>query len=330
MKLLKMALLACSVGMMFALAGCTACDNASSAISSEMSSMESTVSSFEESIMPSEPSSESSMMDELSSSMADEVSSSMADDTSSMVPTLGTDFSEIGALDRDPVTWGPGHQMDGSNRPTSCLELQERFGKYNCYFIGKTPGTIYLTFDEGYENGFTPKILDILKDKDVKAVFFVTMDYVKAEPELVRRMIDEGHIVGNHSTKHPKDGYPSLPLDAVQNDLITLHNYMTEQFQYSMNLFRYPAGIFSEQDLALLDKIGYRQVFWSFAYADWDPDKQPDRDKAYERVLGAAHDGAIYLLHAVSQTNVDILPGVIDNLRAKGYTFAPFPATGEV
>lgn len=322
MKLFKTVLLACTLGLALTFAGCTACDSASSAISSEMSSMESTVSSFEESIMPSEPSSASSMMDD--------TSSSMADNSSSMVPTLGTDFAEIGALDGDPVTWGPGREVDESNRPVACVDLQQRFGKYNCYFIGEAEKTLYLTFDEGYENGFTPKILDILKEKNVPAVFFVTMDYVKAEPELVQRMIDEGHIVGNHSTKHPANGYPSLPLDAAQNDLITLHDYVKDNFNYSMSVFRYPAGIFSEQDAALLDKIGYRQVFWSFAYADWDPNSQPDTDKAYERVVSAAHSGAIYLLHAVSQTNVNILPSMIDDLRGQGYTFALFPPSGEV
>ena len=322
MKLLKTALIACALGATLALAGCTACDSASSAISSEISSMESSMSSLDESIMSSEPdsSSDSSMMDE---------SSSMMDETSSMVPTLGTDFAEIGALDGDPVTWGPGRQVDDQNRPIACMELQQRFGKYNCYFIGEAAKKIYLTFDEGYENGFTPQILDILNEKNVKAVFFVTMDYVKREPELIQRMIDEGHIVGNHSTKHPVNGYPSLPLDAVQEDLITLHDYVKENFQYDMSLFRYPAGIFNEQDVALISKIGYRQVFWSFAYADWNPDEQPDTAKAFERVSGAAHDGAIYLLHAVSKTNVDILPGVIDKLRADGYEFVLFPGNGQ-
>jgi len=239
-----------------------------------------------------------------------------------MIPTLSTDFSEIGALDGKQVTWGPGRHKDESNRPTDCIGLQEKYGKHNAYFIGNEKGKIYLTFDEGYENGYTSKILDVLKDKKVPAVFFVTKHYAKTNPELIQRMIDEGHVVGNHSDKHPN--FTTLPLDAAQNDIMSLHNYMKETYNYDMSLFRYPEGAFSEQTLALVGKMGYKQLFWSFAYNDWDPEKQPATEDAYKRIVDAAHDGAIYLLHAVSSANTAALPNAIDTLRSNGFEFALF------
>lgn len=220
--------------------------------------------------------------------------------------------------------WGPGVNFDSNNRPTGATYYQELYGKYDADFIKSDDKKIYLTFDEGYENGYTSQILDILKAKNVKAVFFVTEPYAKSQNELIKRIIDEGHIVGSHSVTHPSGGMPSLSIEAQKAEMVQLHKYIKETFDYDMCLFRYPAGIFSEQSLALMQNLGYRSVFWSFAYADWDPNNQPEESGALQKLTERLHGGAIYLLHAVSKTNTDILGDFIDNARNSGYEFAKY------
>lgn len=236
----------------------------------------------------------------------------------------GITLSDVDQLDNTKVTWGPGHAMDENNRSTACVGLQEKYGKYNAKFImPMDEKTIYLTFDEGYENGYTEKILDVLKDKDCQATFYVTLPYVKQNPELIQRMIDEGHVVGNHSVTHPEKGEPSLSTEKVVEDIAGLHNYMVENFNYQMTTFRPPAGLFSERTLEITKELGYNSALWSFGYLDYLPKAQPDPEEAFEKVTGAAHPGAIYLLHAVSKTNTEILGRVIDELRGQGYAFEP-------
>ena len=197
------------------------------------------------------------------------------------------------------------------------------FSKYNSYYVGDpNEKVIYLTFDEGYENGYTATIVDTLKEKNVPAVFFVTMDYVKKEPDLVKRMIDEGHAVGNHSDKHVS--YPTVSTERCEQETMNLHHYIDENFGYKMTLFRPPMGEFSERVLAQTQQLGYKTMLWSYAYKDWDPKNQMDNTKALEKVNGALHNGAIYLLHAVGSTNNDILGDFIDYARSQGYEFKLF------
>lgn len=231
--------------------------------------------------------------------------------------------AELQTMSAESSGWGQGTQVDDLNRPAGCLQFQEKYGSHSVRFIMNESDekTIYLTFDEGYENGYTSQILDVLKEKNVKAVFFITMDYAKKEPELVKRMIEEGHIVGNHSVTHPSAGVSSLSLEQQENEIMELHNYVKENFDYEMYLFRCPAGIFSEQFLGVMDKLGYTGVFWSFAYHDWDPDNQMTYDEAIKKATECLHPGAIYLLHAVSSTNTAILGDFIDKAVAEGYTF---------
>lgn len=174
-----------------------------------------------------------------------------------------------------------------------------------------------------------PDILDILKEKNVKAVFFVTGHYCKTNPELVQRMIDEGHIVGNHSMNHPN--FTTITPEEMYEEVKELHDYVQENFDYTMFLFRYPEGVFSEQSLAVLQDAGYQTSFWSYAYNDWDQNNQPDPDTAYQKVTGALHPGAIYLLHAVSETNSEILGDFIDEARSQGYEVSVYniPAGGK-
>ena len=234
-------------------------------------------------------------------------------------------FQEFADLGTEQVPWGPGTNFDETGKPIACVNLQKEYSKWNADFYREGEqhkGKVYLTFDEGYENGYTPKILDILKEKNVSAVFFVTLSYAKAEPELIRRMIDEGHVVGNHSARHPN--MTQIGMDAAYNEVADLHNYISENFGYDMYLFRPPEGAFSERTLALLQKMNYRTVCWSFAYADWDPANQMEHQKAFERVTRSIHDGEIFLLHAVSETNTAILGEVIDHVREQGFTFEKY------
>ena len=238
------------------------------------------------------------------------------------IPGLETDFSALAKLDNTASGWGPGTRMNAEDRPESPVIYQEKYGKYDADFIKANTENVYLTIDEGYENGYTAQILDVLKEKNCPAVFFVTLPYVKQNPELVQRMIDEGHVVGSHSVTHPSAGMPSLSLEKQSDEISQLHQYVNDHFDYDMYLFRYPAGIFSEQSLALMQQMGYRSVFWSFAYRDWVTDDQPDPDEALATLAKRTHPGAIYLLHAVSKTNTQIMGQFIDDTRASGYTFA--------
>lgn len=247
------------------------------------------------------------------------------------LPEIGTDpggfgqifsISELKELDSTKKGYGPGAQVDASNRPLGAITLQERYGEYDAYFIAPDDGALYLTFDEGYENGYTSTILDVLKEKNVKAVFFVTLSYCKKNPNLVRRMIDEGHAVGNHSVSHLS--MPTLSVETMIDEVMVLHDYVLENFDYEMHLFRPPMGEYSKQSLAVLQYLGYKTVEWSFAYADYDTANQMDPDKAYAKVVGAAHGGGIFLLHAVSKTNTEILGDVIDEFQRQGYNLALF------
>ncbi len=235
---------------------------------------------------------------------------------------------DLSALPNDSMNSGYStDDRDASNRPNGCLYLQHIYGnKYGADFIVENPGaqTIYLTMDEGYEAGYTPVILDTLAEKGVKVVFFVTKQFVSEHPELVQRMINEGHIIGNHTCAHPAAGMPSFGVDGETNDIMTLHNLIQEQFGYTMNLFRYPSGIFSEQSLALLHNLGYRPVFWSFAHRDWVITEQPDPAASLDSMINQLHPGAIYLLHAVSATNTQVLGQFIDEARARGYEFGVY------
>lgn len=220
----------------------------------------------------------------------------------------------------EKVCYGQGYETDSENRPVGAMQAQEEYGAYGGEFIGdKNDKTIYLTFDEGYENGCTGRILDILKEKNVTATFYVTLDYVKSSPDLVSRMINEGHEVGNHTCTHPS--LPDISDDMVFEEIHGLESYISDNFGgYKTVTMRPPRGEFSVRTLRLVKNMGYDTVLWSFAYNDWNVDDQPDCKKAYERITSATHNGAIYLLHAVSETNTAILADVIDYWQDNGYS----------
>jgi len=244
-----------------------------------------------------------------------------ATDARRSVAVMNTDFSGIGVHSAEKKGWGHGGPVDDFGRSEGALSYQQKYGHLNAVFIGPKENRVFLTFDEGYEQGFTPSILDTLAKREASAVFFITLPYARQNPELVRRMIDEGHVLGNHSTKHLS--FPDMPLRDAASDIMELHNYIKDNFGYEMSLFRPPMGEFSEQILALVQSLGYTSVFWSWTYKDWLTDNQPPPAESLNKLLReAAHPGAVILLHAVSQTNAEILGDAIDRLRELGYEVA--------
>lgn len=191
--------------------------------------------------------------------------------------------------------------------------------KYDGIYHGDTSGkNIYLTFDEGYENGYTPKILDALKQTNVKAAFFITGDYLRRHPDLVKRMVNEGHIVGNHTDNHPS--LPQVSDAMVQKEIQTLSEDYARLTGGKMTYLRPPMGEYSERTLKITHEMGYRNVFWSVALVDWRPDAgSPEQNK--NTVMERLHDGAVVLLHAVNKANADMLADLIKECKEKGYQF---------
>lgn len=240
----------------------------------------------------------------------------------SNIPNINTGGKEYSTLSSEQIVWGPGSELDENGRPVAPVNLQEKYKEYGAYFIAPVGKNIYLTFDEGYENGYTASILDTLKEKKVSAVFFITMDYATKNHDLIKRMVDEGHIVANHTNHHPN--MTNISDAECAEEIMSLHNYVKENFNYNMWLFRAPEGAFSERSLAVTHDQKYLSIFWSFAYKDWDVNSQLDDYTALQKMTSQLHDGAIYLLHAVSSTNDSVLGQFIDTARSEGYIFSEF------
>ena len=188
-------------------------------------------------------------------------------------------------------------------------------------FLGNTnKKVLYLTFDNGYENGFTAPILDVLRSKKVPAAFFVTGHYVEREPELIKRMVDEGHIIGNHSWSHPD--MTTMSDEQIRQELQKVKQAVTNITGKSvMSYLRPPRGIFNDRVLKVSRQEGYISVFWSLAYKDWEVDKQKGKQYAYQQIMRQIHPGSIMLIHSVSSDNAAALPDVIDAVRKMGYEF---------
>ena len=178
---------------------------------------------------------------------------------------------------------------------------------------------IYLTFDEGYEAGYTEKILEVLKSNQVSATFFITAHYVNTQEELVKKMIDEGHIVGNHTVNHKS--MPDLSEEEIKKEVMDLHQVISEKYNYEMKYIRPPKGEFSERSIESTNRLGYKTVMWSFAYEDWNENKQPNEEKAKKMILDNLHNGEIMLLHGNSKTNTNVLDSVIKEAKSMEYKF---------
>ncbi len=235
-----------------------------------------------------------------------------------VVRVMETVAEEYETCDNTMYGWGLKKNV---NAPPDVPEnIQTLLAANGGIYLDNTPRTLYLTFDEGYENGYTAKILDVLKENNVKAAFFVTGPYLEKETELVKRMFDEGHVVGNHTVRHPS--LPSLKsTEAVAKEITELADMCKEKYGQDMHFFRPPRGEYSERTLKISQDLGYTNVFWSFAYKDWEVDNQRGTEYAYEQIKKGVHDGAVLLLHAVSKDNAEVLDRVIKDLKSEGYRF---------
>lgn len=223
------------------------------------------------------------------------------------------------------TNWGLSFQKKGG--PPIGNATSEYLAQYNAVFLSETSQkTIYLTFDAGYENGYTPSILDTLKKHNVKAAFFLVGNYLKTSPDLVKRMCDEGHIVGNHTYHHP-DMSKIANLDSFQSELNTLESLYKEITGQDMpRFYRPPQGKYSESNLMQAKQLGYKTVFWSLAYVDWYEDNQPTKQQAFDKLLPRIHPGAIVLLHSTSKTNTEILDELLTKWKDMEYTFGTLDA----
>ena len=217
--------------------------------------------------------------------------------------------------------YGWGYKKNTTGEAPEIWVYQEILKKYGAYYLDDTgEKNIYLTFDNGYEEGYTPAILDILKKEAVPGLFFVTGHYVESRPDLVKRMVDEGHIIGNHSYHHPD--FSVLTKDAMRTELEDLEAKVAEvSEQKKLKYVRPPRGIFNEQTLGWANDLGYIHVFWSIAFKDWETGNQQGWEYAFEEVMDQVHPGAIILLHTVSKDNAEALAALIKELRTQGYTF---------
>ena len=216
--------------------------------------------------------------------------------------------------------WGLSFPTEGE-APVGNASVEE-LAKYDTYYLGDTSRkVIYLTFDCGYENGYTNQILDALKKHNAPAAFFVVGHMVESAPEIVRRMAEEGHVVGNHTFHHP-DMSSISQQDAFQKELDSLAElYQQTTGRPLSRFYRPPQGKYSEENLKQAKALGYKTVFWSLAYVDWNTDDQPTAEQAYAKLLPRIHDGAIVLLHSTSRTNAEILDELLTKWEGMGYTF---------
>ena len=226
---------------------------------------------------------------------------------------------EIESLDNKKIGWGI-KRNDNHEQPDVGNVNRKILDKYQGLYMGnKEQKLVYLTFDLGYEAGYTPKILEVLKQNEVKATFFITAHYVNTQPDLVKQMIDEGHIIGNHTVNHKS--MPSCSLETIKKEVMDLHSAIYDKFGYEMKFSRPPKGDYSERTVAYTNTLGYTSVMWSFGYDDWDEKKQGREEYGKKKILDNVHNGEIMLLHATSKDNANILDDVIKEIKNMGYEF---------
>ncbi len=218
--------------------------------------------------------------------------------------------------------WGLGGYGDGV-KPTGIASAEE-LKKYDAYFVGEgEEKVIYLTFDAGYENGNTEPILDALKRHQAPATFFVVGHYLESAPELVKRMVEEGHCVGNH-TYHHLDMSQISDMASFRREMDDVANLFRQITGEELSMYyRPPQGKYSVENLKMAKELGYQTFFWSLAYVDWYQDEQPSREEALEKLTGRIHPGAVVLLHSTSKTNGEVLDELLGEWEKMGYSFRP-------
>ena len=230
-----------------------------------------------------------------------------------MLWVLGDSALETGS-------WGLSFRQEGT-APIGSAGA-DALGALDAAYLGDTTQpVIYLTFDAGYENGSTEKILDTLQKHEVPAAFFLVGNYIEKNADLVRRMVSEGHIVGNHTMHHP-DMSQISDQAAFEKELTDLETLFRDTTGEEMpKYYRPPQGIYSEENLKMAQKLGYKTVFWSLAYVDWNNDAQPTREEAFRKLIPRIHNGAVVLLHSTSRTNAEILDELLTKWKEMGYRF---------
>ncbi len=263
-----------------------------------------------------------------------EVSPDMAEETDE----TASETKEVNAQAGQPANWGLAFTEEGKAPIGNATA--EYLRQFDAYYIDEKASkegskaqdkkgkedkaaskNIYLTFDAGYENGYTESILDVLKEEQVPAVFFLVGDYIESNPELVRRMVEDGHTVGNHTMTH-LDMSAIESEEAFRREIEGLEKLFTKITDHDMKKFyRPPQGKYSEANLKMAKELGYNTIFWSLAYVDWYVDKQPSREDALNTLNSRVHPGAIVLLHSTSKTNAEILKELIQGWKKEGYKF---------
>lgn len=228
-------------------------------------------------------------------------------------------YSQATTLSNKMLAWG---FRRGENHEQATLDAasEKVIRDFEGISMGnKDSNKVYLTFDCGYEGGYTEAILDALAENDVKASFFITAHYLNTASDIVKRMIEEGHIVGNHTVNHKC--LPNISDDEIRKEVMDLHNAVYEKFGYEMTYFRPPKGEFSERVIDVVTKLGYKTVMWSSAYDDWDVEKQNREEYGKNKIIDNIHNGCVLLLHATSKDNSVILSDVIKEIKNMGYEF---------
>jgi peptidoglycan-N-acetylmuramic acid deacetylase len=237
---------------------------------------------------------------------------------------MTTNTVEASSRSLDTRSYGWGLKYNGKGKlPEAGKQYESIIAKHNAFYIDKTTTKrIYLTFDAGYENGFTDQILNVLKKQRVSATFFLVGDYLNKEEDLVKRMVKEGHIIGNHTYKH-RDLTKLNKAEYKEQVEKWEQRYKELIGKDPMKIIRPPEGTFSDQSLQYADDLGYYTILWSLAYYDWDKDKQQGWEYAYNNVMNKIHPGAVILMHSTSKDNADALEKLIIGLRKDGYEFVP-------
>ena len=218
------------------------------------------------------------------------------------------------------ASWGLSFRQEGS-APVGTAGM-EQLRQYDAAYLGDTrEKVLYLTFDAGYENGCTEQVLDTLKKHQVNAAFFLVGNYIERNADLVRRMVEEGHIVGNH-TMHHYDMSKLSQKETFSRELTDLEELFRQTTGKELpKFYRPPQGVYSQDNLKMAKELGYKTVFWSLAYVDWLNDKQPTREEAFRKLLPRTHNGAVVLLHSTSKTNAEILDDLLTQWENLGYRF---------
>ena len=234
-----------------------------------------------------------------------------------ILKSTSANLGDFDSVSNKKICWGI-KRADNHDQPDVGNNNVEVMKKYKGIYMGnKDKKVVYLTFDAGYEAGYTEKILSVLKDNNVTATFFITGHYLNSQPELIKKMIHNGNIIGNHTVNHKC--LTEITLDEVKKEIMDLHKAVYEKFGYEMKYFRPPKGEFSERTINYINSLGYTSVLWSLAYDDWDENKQGREDYAKKKILDNLHSGAVILLHSNSKDNSLILDSVIKEIKASGY-----------